>query len=323
MSKSTVSNEKTFTEILIEYSKRFGLPFPILYMNGTPTEVIIERIKTCLDNDEIYDLGKHRVRIQNVKRGVDYKNVINKIMESMNSIQYDYKSLLLEQLEPIYERKRGKEFTFEEHLEGLIKSLLNNHRWGDNTVKENYEDIKIIFNNFDKEYLKEVDPELLYNRLLAIECGNVMLRKQLEGLKKNIKTMEKIEKDYGSLDAFVLSESPNTLANILYTGKYQLEQVGISFALEYLRKVGIDTCKVDSQVKRLFGSDRLGLVKNKTATSLQSMKLIKEIARDSNLTEIEVDSILWQFCIQRGAYICSEVPRCNYCKLKDVCNYNK
>lgn len=323
MSLDVKNDSKTFVELLIEYSKKFQIPFPILYMNGTSNEVIMERIQNCLDNDEIYDLGKHRIKIQNVRRNVDYKNIIEKIMNSMDSIGYDYKTLLIEQLEPIYARRNGKKYDFEEHLEALIKTLLNNHRWGDDTIKENYEDIKEIFHHYDKEFLKSVDPESLYNRLVAINCGNSMLMKQMKALKKNIKTLEKIEKDYGSLDNFVLFESPNTIANILYTGKYQLDQVGISFALEYLRKIGIDTCKVDSQVKRILGNARLDLVKNKNATSLQSMKLIKCIAKDSDLTEIEVDSILWQYCIHRGANICVDVPRCNCCKLKDVCIYNK
>lgn len=313
--------EKSFTDLLLEYSNRFKLPFPLLYMNGVSNEIIKQRILECFERNEIYDLGKHLQDKQPLKKDFDYKNIINKIISSMVDINYDYKLLLLEQLKPIYERKKGKSFTFKEHLESLIITMLNNQRWGDNTIKENMTRIREIFRDFDYEYLKNANPEDLYIRLKSINCSNLVLFKQLKGLKNNIKTLEKIEKIYGSLDEFVTSDDPYVIANILYSGKYKLEQVGLSFALEYLRKVGINTCKIDSQIKRLFGSQRLGFSRGENSTRLQAMCIIKNMAKECNLTEIEVESILWQFCLHRCANICSEVPNCCKCKLKDICNY--
>lgn len=323
MSSLMIYENKTLTDLLLAYSSKFKLPFPLLYMSGASNETIKERIIECLTNNEIYNLGKHRIQNQEVNIEFDYKDFFVKIMNSMDCINYDYKSLLLEQLTPIYERKKGKIFNSKEHLEALILTMLNNHRWGDNTIKENLSKIREIFKDYDYEYLKSVCPDELYTRLVSINCGNIALSRQLKTLKNNIKTLEEIEKDYGTLDNFVISNEPNTIANILYTGKYKLEQVGISFGLEYLRKVGINTCKIDSQIKRLLGSKRLGFTSRENATTLQAMNIIKKISEANNLTDIEVESILWQFCINRGANICSENPKCNKCQLKDKCNYNK
>ena len=74
-----------------------------------------------------------------------------------------------------------------------------------------------------------------------------------------------IEKDYGSLDNFVNKETPNDIANMFNAGKYKLTQVGRAFAYDYLKRVGVNTCKNSSGLQRLFGSHRLGIVENANA----------------------------------------------------------
>ena len=48
----------------------------------------------------------------------------------------------------------------------------------------------------------------------------------MKSLSTNIIILEKIEKDYGSLDNFVSIETPNDIANMLNDGKYKMAQVG-------------------------------------------------------------------------------------------------
>ena len=85
-----------------------------------------------------------------------------------------------------------------------------------------------------------------------------MINNQMKALSKNIMVLERIEKDYGSLDKFVKKETPNDIANMFNSGKYKLIQVGRAFAYDYLKRVGVNTCKKSSQLERLFGSHRLG-----------------------------------------------------------------
>ena len=167
------------------------------------------------------------------------------------------------------------------------------------------------------------DPHYLVNELKKIHCTNPMINNQMKALSKNIMVLEKIEKDYGSLDNFVNTQSPNDIANMLNDGRYKMIQVGRAFTYDYLKKVGINTCKNSIQLKRLFGSHRLGIVENKNATEQQVLNIIKKIAKINNCEEIVVESILTQFCLLRSANICGECPNCEKCKIRNYCNYNK
>lgn len=124
-------------------------------------------------------------------------------------------------------RKCGKKFEFSEHLETLLTSLLYNHRLGNLNIKKNYQKIKEIFHYYNKEEL---------------------------------------ENEYGSLDNYVLSKNPNEIANSFSEGKYSLKQVGKVFVFDYLKRVGINTCKPSIQLQKLFGCNRLNIVDNKLVT---------------------------------------------------------
>ena len=128
---------------------------------------------------------------------------------------------------------------------------------------------------------------------------------------------------YGSLDKFVKKETPNDIANMFNSGKYKLIQVGRAFAYDYLKRVGVNTCKKSSQLERLFGSHRLGIVENANATEQQVLNIIKKIAILNNCDEIIVESIIQQFCLLRSANICGENPNCERCKIRNYCHYNK
>ena len=150
-----------------------------------------------------------------------------------------------------------------------------------------------------------------------------MINNQMKALSKNIMVLEKIEKDYGSLDNFVNKETPNDIANMFNDGKYKMIQVGRAFAYNYLKRVGVNTCKKSSQLERLFGSHRLGIVENANATEQQVLNIIKKIAILNDCDEIIVESIIQQFCLLRSANICGEYPKCEKCKIRKYCNYNK
>ena len=82
-------------------------------------------------------------------------------------------------------------------------------------------------------------------------------------LHENIRTFEKIEKEYGSFDSFVLSDTINNIAIQLSTSnsRYKLKQIGFALALEYLRNVGLDVGKPDLHIRRILSIKRLGYSK--------------------------------------------------------------
>ena len=315
--------EKSFTDLAKLYYDKFQIPFPISLLKVVENKEIKTKIINCLISGESYNYYDDRkFCINQINNKIDYVELINLIKQSMDEIGYDYQKMINDINSVVNLRLNGKTFSFEEHLEALVLAQLSNHRWGDETINRNRENLRHIFKFYNREYLKKIDPEVLTKEVININCGNASIYRQMKALSYNITILEKIEKDYEHLDCFVASAEPNTIANILYDGKYKLNQVGKAFALDYLKKVGINTCKSDSQITRLFGSNRLSLVNNHIATALETMSIIKKISKDTLISEIEVNSLLWQFCLPRGANICTKNPNCYLCKLNHLCNYN-
>lgn len=323
-----MENDKIFKNnelipLLINYVKVNKVVFPIERVKYLSNEEVVDILKDCIKKKIIFNPRYDMVDKITILSDDELKNILPLIKKSMDYINYDYMSDINDILYNVNRRKNGKKYSFNEHLKALIITLLSNHRWGDSNIRENIDNIDSIFHNYDKNYLKVVNPNILINELRKIHCSNPMIKYQMNALSNNIMVLELIEKDYGSLDNFVNKESPNDIANMFNHGKYKLIQVGRYFAFDYLKRVGVNTCKNSPQLERLFGSARLGIVDNNIATEQQVLCIIKKIAKLNDCEEIIVESILQQFCLLRSANICGEYPRCEKCKLRDYCNYNK
>ena len=324
MQDSKESSKNSFIESLIKYKKHFGQTFPILALKNNSQEDIILKIEDAIKNNVMFRTNNIVVKkTNNSSSKLSYKELIYKIKKSMSDVGYDYNIIINEYNDYVNLRKQSHIFSFKEHLRGLILSQLYNDRWGDNNIRKYIDIIRIIFKDYDKDLLKEADIEEIYNKLYNIHCTNPSTKRVLAGLKKNIETFELIEKDYGSLDNFVCSEEIYKVVDKLYEGKYKLIQVGPSTAYDYLLRVGIETSKLTTSIERLFGSNRLGLVERSKATKRETISIIIDIAKEVGLSETEIYNILWQFCIKSGANICTPIPNCDYCQLKNICKYDK
>ena len=290
-----MKNEQIFKNpelipILLKYVEVNKIIFPTHEVKYFSNEEIIKILKDCINNQIAYNPNYELVKKITLLEDMELKKIYPLIKLSMEKINYDYMKDVKDLINSVNLRKKGKKYTFEEHLKALIIAQLSNHRWGDNNIRENIDAIDKIFHNYNKNYLKIVEPSVLVSKLKKIHCTNPMINNQMKALSKNIIILEKIEKDYGSLDNFVNTESPNDIANMLNDGKYKMTQVGRAFAYDYLKRVGINTCKNSVQLKRLFGSHRLGIVENENATEQQVLNIIKKIAILNNCDEILVES---------------------------------
>lgn len=238
------------------------------------------------------------------------------ILKTMQEMNYDY-----EQSEPstkITARKNGKKFTIQEHLSALIYSELSAQKtW--KQIEDNREKINKIFRDFEPEYLKKAKAEKLEKEIRNIKCGNRQIHNQMLGIKDNILMLEKIEKEYGTIDNFVTSDDPLKIAKLLSKGKYKLNCVGLPLAMEYLKDVGVDCIKPDIHICRILA--RLGYTKGEKATKQEAIDIIQKIANEYNLYNMQVDTILWQYCTDGYLEICTSNPKCDKCKIK--CKYSQ
>ena len=250
MENKEIFKNSELIPLLIKYVKVNKVVFPIEKVKYLSNAEVIDVLKNCIDKEEIYNPNYEMVKNITLLDDNDLKDIYPLIKESMEKINYDYMRDIKDLVNNVKSRKKGKKYSFEEHLKALIIALLSNHRWGDNNIRENMDAIDEIFHNYNKNYLKVVEPSVLVNKLRKIHCTNPMISYQMKALSKNIMVLEQIEKDYGSLDKFVSKEKPNDIANMFNSGKYKLIQVGRAFAYDYLKRVGVNTCKKSSQLER-------------------------------------------------------------------------
>ena len=160
MEKEQIFKNPELIPLLIEYVKVNKVVFPIERVKYLSNEEIIEVLKDCIDNKIIFSPNYDMVDKITILNDDDLKYIFPLIKESMDYINYDYMNDIKELVYNVNLRKKGKKYNFEEHLKALIISLLSNHRWGDSNIGENIDKIDLIFHNYDKNYLKIVNPNI-------------------------------------------------------------------------------------------------------------------------------------------------------------------
>ena len=222
----------------------------------------------------------------------------------------------------IEERARGKKFSMSEHIRGLIYSLLSNNRpW--EQIEANIKKIDEIFFEYDKDKILATNADVFVDQLQAIKCGNRNIKNQMNSLHANIRKLERIEKEFETLDNFVTSGSPLEIADLLANSmKYKLNTLGLALAMEYLRNVGIDATKPDTHIRRILGKNRLGYSKQEIAGEIEAIEIIDAMSSQTGYSASKIDAIFWLFCSDDNGMICTAKPHCDQCTLcGKYCNY--
>lgn len=221
-------------------------------------------------------------------------------------------------------RKKGKVYSREEHLRGIIYSLMSAQTVWVN-IERNKPNIDKIFYEYDFDKILDTEYEYFVQKLGEIRCRSRLTNAQMKALHENISTLKRIEKDFGSIDAFVTMEPTEKVIELLTSSssKYKIKQMGEALAREYLRNVGVDSCKPDVHIKRLLGKERLGSSYNINATNNEVIIVMKKLSEETGLWMAQIDYILWAYCATDMGEICTANPKCSCCVLKDKCNYCK
>ena len=221
-------------------------------------------------------------------------------------------------------RAEGKKFSTEEHLQGMIYSLLSAQTvWAN--IERNFSRIDKLFFNYDKEQIKEHDADFFINGLKRLGCGSRLTNAQMKVLHQNIATVEKIIKEYGSMDAFLTSKPQREIVKLLSDSgsKYKIKQMGPALAWEYLRNVGVDGAKPDVHMKRILGCERLGISRKAEASDDEVLDAIEDLSKQTGFWMAEIDYLFWAYCATGKGEICTANPRCSKCVIRDYCNKSK
>lgn len=248
--------------------------------------------------------------------------LIQTLQRTLSAQGFDYKGIIWEfgQVQASEERADGRRFTLQDHIRGLVLSLLSSQRpWG--PIAKNLSRIDKIFFDYDSEELLITDPSHFIKAIREIGCGNRQIKAQMESLKENIKKLIRFEMDYGSIDSFITSDTPDEIATKLSkAGPYKLKQVGYTLALEYLRNVGIRAGKPDIHIRRILSDERLGYFDN-VPSEIQAYQFLDSLAHQAGCNPTYLDNLLWLFCAKNYGNICGARPRCSICGFVESCNY--
>jgi len=227
----------------------------------------------------------------------------------------------------IDKRSEEKKFLTNDHIRGIVYSMLSNQRtWS--AIANNLETIDEIFCNYDPVKLLACSPEQLQNELQEKSLGNRNIAQQMKALLTVIipKLMQ-WEKEYASVDNYYRTfiNEDTTLLTLVKNlsdskSKDKLVQMDIPLVCEYLRNVGYDIPKPDGHIRRILGRNILAFSKRKEASYEEVFTIISEIARMLNKQNAEVDYILWSYCAKDYGEICTRnTPSCEKCVIQSDC----
>lgn len=254
----------------------------------------------------------------------NFKSIVNGIEETLTHNKFDYQKYIRKLSE--ITSNSDIQNRFNEHIRGLILAQLSNNRpW--RPIMDSLDKLKKVFKNYDASEIEKIDAETLLNDVVSIKCGNRSIKRQIYSLKENIKKFREIESKYDSIDDFIITYSkptPENVAKLLSDNKskYKIKNLGFALSMEYLRNVGVEGAKPDIHIIRICGDERLGIFP-KSITRENASLMFRQLCQDNNLDATYVDGLMWLFGAKDFGEICSANPKCNLCKLQNVCNYSK
>lgn len=235
-------------------------------------------------------------------------------------------------------RKRGEVFTIEDHIRGMVYSMLSGGTAWDRFAKEAGPQTRCItpadkvFRNYDPEELLSSSPEQLQNELKEIHLASRFIGNQIKALLTvNIPKLMAWERECGSIDNyyrqfFIMDKGKAVPISIIRelaapASKNKLAQMDVPLVCEYLKNVGYDCFpKPDTHIRRILGRDILGLSASREAPPYQAIEIVSMLAEQAGKSAAEADYILWSYCATRYGEICtSKNPKCSECVVISQC----
>lgn len=216
-------------------------------------------------------------------------------------------------------RQSGHVFTFEEHIKAMLLSLLSANRpW--KQIEENIDNLDKVFHQYNPEYLIDENPKVLMDEVCKIGCGNRAIMRQMEGVSYNVRLMQSIVDVIGDLEKLVVNNEPYDVSAILSSGHYKLAGFAQTLALQYLRNVGIDTCKPDVHIRRILA--RLRLIPYEDCPVIDVVNTMSRLSRELGIPITLVNEIIWTYGATGFGEICAKVPKCYVCQITE-CPWRK
>jgi hypothetical protein len=229
-------------------------------------------------------------------------------------------------------RKDGKNYSLEDHVRAMIYAMLSSQtRWFQ--IQDHIAEIDKIFGHFNVAFLLSADPDKLCREIQNIKCGNRSIDAQMKAVAHNVKVLQKIANEHGSIDAYMektIRARNRTRDLVLALSNphtpYKLKEMGEPLVWEYIRNVGFDGAKPDTHLRRFLGRARMGTSKHEEATISEVLIQVEQLAKEAGLSLAAVDTIIWTYCAdsnQSYGEVCTadvKASVCAHCAVRTWCN---
>ncbi len=238
---------------------------------------------------------------------------ILQIIDTMENAGYDYKSEIAGIQTAIVTLRSGVSLGLNAHVKAMILSLLSNEGGWEVKIQPKLTQIENVFCGYDRSKIKAKSEQEMLEEILTLRAGNRQIKRQIESIKDNIATLERIDRDFGGIDNYYSVVDKYDLIDMLSKGtsNYKLKTMGVALVCEYLKGVGVKVIKPDRHVCRILG--RLNYSKHCPAGEIESLRICDQIATEMNLSHAMVDTILWQYCADHKFEVCVDKPKCAQC----------
>ena len=234
----------------------------------------------------------------------------------------------------IDKRKQSGEFSLTDNIRAMVYSMVSaGMAWerverGIDEATGRILPIDEIFFQYEPNAILQCSPEKLRDDLKGFGCATSFTLNQMKALiGTNIPKLLQIEEQYGSIDGLYQKfiDEDSTLKSLVKAlsdrnSEYKFAQMEGALVAEYLKNIGYEIAKPDRHIRRILGSDILGLSDRKEVPVYDSIDIVSEIAAKTGKSAAEVDYILWSYCATGYGEICTkQSPRCDICVAKQYC----
>ena len=231
---------------------------------------------------------------------------------------------------------RNESWSLNEYVRGMLYAMLSNQR-GWEPIKKKKDEIEELFHYFKNlEWIKDQCPDYFIAKIKKLKCGNMHIKSQMAALKHNIKVLEKIAAEHGSVDSYIAESIKNHQEIALIksfadtNGAYKLQELGPALVCEFLKYFGVNICKPDAHVLRFVGAERMGWIDRKLSQDKEkdvydAIRLFSDLSKDTGYSAPFLDTLVWNFCHDDGGKlgICGANPKCEGCTMPDCCKRSR
>jgi 3-methyladenine DNA glycosylase Tag len=325
-----MNNEVAF-EIGEQYCNRIG-QYEVLGINGDQLRVRYEKNRTedtlsmemqkriitniILEGKRESPLVENRICISKES----YKELFKRVCSTLKDSGYEMKDV-------VYPFPDFMKMDDRSIFEGLCKAIFTAQaKW--ETIEKNLDRIDSLLFNYDFrkiENLTDEEIERIYEEMMEMKVRDRFLHGQLEYFRENACAFTNLLEKGTSIHKFLrkeLSDKEMLIKKLTSNGsRYKLSGVGFPICCEFFKNIGVDDFKPDVHMVYLFSRLGIAEIKNPKAPTVKELYSIRaagmDIAKSNNEPFHVVDNVLWFFCAEGKAEICTtNNPKCSKCRLR-------